>query len=428
MLSAAQNEYVTRTNDGTPMGALLRRFWLPALMSAELPEADCAPLRIRLLGEDLVVFRDTNGQVGLLAANCPHRGASLFFGRNEESGIRCVYHGWKFDVLGQCVDMPSEPAESDFRTKVKAVAYPTREAGGIVWAYMGPPQLMGELPALEWTLVPSNQRFISKRHQQSNYLQAIEGGIDSSHVSFLHSTIQFEDSRLSSLGQVIGRVPKFLAEDKQPRFELLETAYGHLVAARRDAGPDDYYWRVSQYLLPVHQMIPAAKGAPISGHAWVPIDDENCWAWTMTWQPDQALTEEEIASYRSGEGIHAAVDANYRTLANKDNDYLIDRAMQRTATFTGIRGIGEQDMACQESMGPIYDRTKEHVGSSDTAIIAMRRQLLRLAQQLEQGHEPAMVYQPDAYRVRSASFVIPRSTSWLETTAAAMPAPLTLTG
>jgi phthalate 4,5-dioxygenase len=419
MLLQAENEYATRTNAGTPMGQFIRRFWMPALLSEELPEPDCAPLRLKLLGENLVAFRDSNGTVGMLAENCPHRGASLFFGRNEEAGLRCVYHGWKFDTTGHCLDMPNELAESDFKHKVNTVAYPCQERGGVVWAYMGPPELMGGVPALEWTLVPGDRRFISKRQQQSNYLQAIEGGIDSSHISFLHSSLN-SDRPTNGVGVPI---PQFVAEDKHPRFEVLSTRYGHLVAARRDAGPDDYYWRISQYLVPFFQMIPAQKDGPISGHAWVPIDDHNCWAWSMTWHPDRALTDSEVAQYRSGTGIHAQVDAKYRALANKDNDYLLDREVQRTRTFSGIRGIGEQDMACQESMGPIYDRTKEHLGSSDTAVIAMRRQLMGLARQLEEGTEPAMARQPEVYQVRSTSFVIKRSESWIEASAAAQPTP-----
>jgi nitrite reductase/ring-hydroxylating ferredoxin subunit len=420
MLSQADNEYVTRTNAGTPMGDLIRRFWMPAFTSEELPTPDSEPRRVRLLGEDLIAFRATDGRVGLVANNCPHRGASLFFGRNEEGGLRCVYHGWKFDIDGNFLDMPNEPAESDFKHKVKAVAYPTRERGGIVWAYMGPPDLMHDVPELEWSLVPTKQRFISRRLQQSNYLQAIEGGIDSSHISFLHSTFDPEDRPLNSTGGVI---PKFVAEDKHPRFEVLSTGYGHLVAACRDAGPDDYYWRVSQYLVPIFQMIPAQKGGPLSGHAWVPIDDENCWAWSMTWHPDRPLNAAELAQYRSGNGIHAHVDAKFRPFANQDNDYLIDRQVQRTKTFSGIRGIGEQDMACQESMGAIYDRTREHLGSSDTAVIAMRRQLLGLARQLEAGVEPSMAARPELYRVRSTSFVLNRSESWIDATRAAQPGP-----
>lgn len=424
MLSRADNEYVTRTNANTPMGAFIRRFWLPALLSEELPGPDSDPLRVRLLGEDLIAFRASDGRVGLLQNNCPHRGASLFFGRNEEQGLRCVYHGWKFAVDGTCLDMPNEPAESDFKSKVRAVAYPCIERGGVVWTYMGPPELMGAIPDLEWSLVPAEQRFLSKRLQQSNYLQAIEGGIDSSHISFLHSTL---DATKRSTNAVGVPIPQFVAEDKHPRFEVLSTGYGHLVAARRDAGLEDYYWRVSQYLVPIFQMIPAQPGGPISGHAWVPIDDHNCWAWSMTWHPSRALTDAELAQYRSGTGIHARVDAAYRPFAKRDNDYLIDRQVQREKTFSGIRGIGEQDMACQESMGPIYDRTSEHLGSSDTAVIAMRRQMQALARQVEEGVEPPMARRPDLYRVRSTSFVLKRSESWIEATAAAQPVPAAIT-
>src|SRR6266536_6368011 len=190
MLKQEDNELVTRTGPGTPMGNLMRQYWIPAMLSSELPEPDCTPVRVLLLNEKLIGFRDSNGEVGLLANHCPHRGASLWFGRNEECGLRCVYHGWKWDVHGNCVDMPNEPPESNFKDKVKAVAYPCREAGGVVWAYMGPPEQQPEvLPQFEWTLVPPEQRVVSKLLQESNWVQGLEGGIDSSHVSFLHSNL-----------------------------------------------------------------------------------------------------------------------------------------------------------------------------------------------------------------------------------------------
>src|SRR5579885_1952307 len=176
MLSQEENELITRVGPGTPMGAALRRYWLPALLVEELPAPDCPPVRVRLLGEDLVAFRDSMGQLGLLGAHCPHRGASLFFGRNEECGLRCVYHGWKFDVAGACVDMPSEPEESTFKERVRATAYPCVERGGVVWTYMGPPALQPPLPELEWALLPEPQRYASKRLQECNWLQAMEGG------------------------------------------------------------------------------------------------------------------------------------------------------------------------------------------------------------------------------------------------------------
>src|SRR5712671_5582604 len=184
MLKQEDNELITRCGPGTPMGSLMREYWVPAMLSSELPHPDSDPVRVLLLNEQLIAFRDSNGKVGLLANNCPHRGASLFFGRNEEAGMRCVYHGWKFAVDGTCIDMPNEPAESDFRTRVRATAYPCRERGGIIWTYMGPPAQQPELPDLEWALVPEDQRYLSKRLQETNYAQAMEGGIDSSHVSF----------------------------------------------------------------------------------------------------------------------------------------------------------------------------------------------------------------------------------------------------
>jgi phthalate 4,5-dioxygenase len=410
MLKREENELLTRTAPGTTMGAFVRRFWFPALLSEELPEPDSPPVRIRLLSENLVAFRDTNGEVGLVAENCPHRGASLFFGRNEEAGLRCVYHGWKFNAVGTCVDMPNEPPESNFKHKVKVIAYPTVEMSGVIWTYMGPPELRPHPPELEWTKVPDSHLLVTKRYQESNYLQALEGGIDSSHISFLHSNLEPPEER----GLTSQNLPVFTATDRHPHFEVLETDYGLLIGARRNADDGRYYWRVSQFLSPWFQMIPAAPGQQVSGHVWIPIDDEHCWAWTMTWHPDRPLSEDELARMLAGTGIHATADPKYRPLANKDNDYLQDRQAQRTTSFSGIRGIGEQDMACQESMGRIYDRTKEHLGSSDTAIISMRRLLLRLVRDFEQGVEPPAAAQPSAYRVRSTMFFLPAGESWVE--------------
>jgi len=418
MLPAADNRYLTRTGRGTPMGALLRRFWVPALLSAELPTPDGPPLRVRLLGEDLVAFRTNDGRVALLAANCPHRGASLFFGRNEDNGIRCVYHGWQFDAAGACTDMPNEPAESNFRHEVRATAYPCVERAGVIWTYLGPAGTAAALPDLEWALLPPGHLVVSKRLQECNYLQAMEGGIDPSHLSFLHSKKEAPPQPLESGGI---RFPPYMALDRHPRFETLETPYGVLIAARRRAGDDGYYWRISQFLQPWYTIFPADPGLPLGGHAWVPIDDEHCWTWSFSWQADRPLTAAELADMQSGLGIHAHVDPKtFRALANRDNDYRIDRADQRSGSYSGIRGIGEQDMATQESMGTTYDRSKEHLGVSDAAIIATRRQLLRLARALEQGVAPAAAGDGAAYRVRSAAVVLPRTTPWRAGAAAAL--------
>src|SRR5215467_5397805 len=186
MLRKEQNDLLTQTGPGTPGGRLFRSYWIPALLSSELPENDCPPVRVKLLSERLIAFRDTQGRLGLMDEFCAHRGVSLWFGRNEENGIRCPYHGWKYDVTGQCIEVPSEPAESGFCQKIKLKAYPCVELGGVIWAYMGPPAEQPPLPSFEWVNLPTKHRYLSKRWQESNYLQAMEGGIDSSHVSFLH--------------------------------------------------------------------------------------------------------------------------------------------------------------------------------------------------------------------------------------------------
>jgi phthalate 4,5-dioxygenase len=427
MLSREENELLTRVGAGTPMGKLLRCFWQPFALSSELPHADSDPIRVRLLGEDLVAFRDTKGTVGLIQNNCPHRGASLFFGRNEEAGLRCVYHGWKFSADGTCVDMPNEPAESDFRQKVKAVTYPVQERGGLLWAYLGEDvaQAPGP-PELEFTHVPESHRIATKRIQFCSYLQNVEGEVDSSHVSFLHSK---QNSQAASGGikpsDFRATLPDYMARDKAPRFFVLPTQYGIMIGARRDAEEDTYYWRITQFLMPSYTMIPAPVGAPVSFTGATPIDDEHMMGFTVTWHPDRPLTESERAQIYSWLGVHTEVDPRtFVPLRNRGNDYLIDRTLQRSGrSFTGIRGIREEDLAVQESMGPIYDRTSEHLGSADLAVIAMRRRLLEAVNAfLERGERPYEALNPDGYRVRSAALVLPREVAWNEGAAPALAA------
>src|SRR5437764_5112274 len=241
MLTAANNDMLTRVGPGTPMGNLVREYWIPACLSSEL-KADGEPMRLMLLGEQLIAFRDTDGRIGIMEHRCPHRCASLFFGRNEEGGLRCVYHGWKFDVTGACVDMPNEPAACHFKHKIRQTTYPTREAGGVIWAYMGPQAMMPELPQLEWTLVPQNQVYVHKRFQHCNYLQNVEGEVDSSPVSFLHREFQPEKFDAAIAGQVL----LARAKDAAPKFLVEETEYGLAIGARRNWNPDHYYWRLTQ--------------------------------------------------------------------------------------------------------------------------------------------------------------------------------------
>jgi phthalate 4,5-dioxygenase len=413
MLTREDNALLTQTGSGTPMGTLLRRYWIPALLPEELPEPDCPPVRLKLLGEQLVAFRDSAGKVGVVAENCPHRGASLFFGRNEESGLRCVYHGWKFDTSGTCVDMPNEPPESNFKHKVRITAYPAHDLGGVIWVYMGPPELQPELPALEWALVPESHRYHTKRIQACNWAQAQEGGIDSSHISFLHR--DQGPGTVNALRRQVGGTD-LSRRDTAPHFEIVGTPYGLLIGARRNADAENYYWRITQWIAPWYTMIPPFGDNPIGGHAWVPIDDETCLTWSFQWHPTRPLSEEELEPMRAGLGIHMElIPGTYLPLRNASNDYLIDREAQRSgASFTGIRGVSAQDNAMQESMGKIFDRTREHLGSSDTAIIQVRRFLINHARSLGDGADPPGV-SPAQQRVRSVSVLIPRSvTAWPE--------------
>jgi len=410
------------------MGELLRRFWLPALLSDELPAPDCAPVRVRLLSEDLVAFRDTNGKIGLLRAYCPHRRANLFFGRNEECGIRCIYHGWKFDVDGNCVDLPTEPAESNFKDKVKLPSYPLREAGGIIWAYMGAKDRIPELPRLPITQVPPDHKFVIKRLQESNFAQALEGGIDSAHTRYLHGRL---DAYRHTANYVKATEPLrkrfsenpnslspreldilFRMTDKAPRVMAKRTNYGLTIGARGTISNENYYWRFNQFLMPFYTMPPRDPG----GHAFVPIDDENCWVWTFRVTTNRPLTADEVWAMRTGQTdgrFGAPVDKEYLPIANKANDFQIDRELQRTYNFTGIIGTGNQDMAAQVSMGRITDRTNEMLGVTDVGIIEMRKLLLSAANDLCEGKEPVEANDAEAYEgVRGVSIIRDKNVSF----------------
>jgi phthalate 4,5-dioxygenase oxygenase subunit len=412
MLSREENDLLTHTGPGTPTGDYFRRYWLPALHATEVPTPDSPPVRVRILGEDLVAFRDTNGQVGLVDEFCPHRRASLFWGRNEGCGLRCVYHGWKFDVNGTCVDMPNEPEEYGFESKVRITSYPTREYGGLIWTYMGPPEHLPELPKLEWARVPQSHRFVSKRFQETNYLQAIEGGIDSSHSNFLHASVDAffqKESYIQKVKDSHNLRAKYHLLDKAPRFTTKKTDYGLVIAVRRNAEEDTYYWRLTQFLLPSYTIIPYQEGLSISGHCWVPRDDETCWVWTFSWTPDRPLSSAEWDEIRNETYVHATADpVTFRPTRNKSNQYMIDRKEQRATTMTGIHGFAAQDQALQESMGPTVDRTRERLGTSDTGIIATRRRLLQEIRALAEGHEPLAAQHGDIYWIRSASLVLKR--------------------
>jgi phenylpropionate dioxygenase-like ring-hydroxylating dioxygenase large terminal subunit len=404
MLRKEQNDLLTQTGPGTPMGNLYRSYWIPALLAEELPENECPPVRVKLLSERLLAFRDTQGRYGLIDEFCAHRGVSLWFGRNEDSGLRCPYHGWKYDVTGQCVDVPSEPVESGYCKKIKLKSYPLVKIGDVLWTYMGPPEKEPPQPQWEFALVPPEQTFTSKRLQECNWLQAMEGGIDSSHVSFLHSgSLNTDPLFKGSKGN------QYNLKDMKPVFEVVEQPGGLYIGARRNAEDGHYYWRITPWVMPSFTMVPPRGDHPVHGHFWIPIDDDNCWAWSFDYHPVRALTREERQAMIDGKGVHVRyVPGTYRPLANKDNDYLIDREAQKAGiTYSGVEGIAMQDASLQESMGPIVDRTKENLVSTDNGIIMARHRLMKAARALaEKGITPPGV-DPSHHQVRSAAVVLP---------------------
>lgn len=427
MLTREQNERLTRVGPGTPMGELMRRYWMPVLISTEL-QADGDTLRIRLLGEDLIAFRDSEGRVGVLGAHCPHRGAALFYGRNEDAGLRCIYHGWKFGVDGRCLDMPSEPAETNFKKNIRHTAYPARERNGVVWVYMGRLDPPPPLPALEWNLIPESQRYLAKRVQSCNWAQAIEGEIDQSHVSFIHAP----HDQLQQADPAEGDdVAVWRRRNTHPRFHVTDTDYGVLIGAQRDIDGDRSYWRLTQFLFPFHTMTgPYGEDPTRNSRAWIPIDDHTTLVFACSFHPLRDLTEDEIARHRRGGGAGFVGDANFLPpdptkpfgawwpKASRANDFFFDRGLQHTTHFSGIPEFWAQDASVQEGMGLICDRTGEHLGTSDLAIVRVRRRLLTAAEALASSEAPPPgAADPDIYRVRAAAAVLPNGADWLSETA-----------
>jgi phenylpropionate dioxygenase-like ring-hydroxylating dioxygenase large terminal subunit len=403
MLSREDNERLTRVGAGTPMGELMRRYWIPAAFTTQVAEPDSPPIRVKLLGENLVMFRDTQGRVGLLDERCPHRTASLFLGRNEQGGLRCVYHGLKFDVEGRCLDVPCVPASSvNVKDEIRAKAYPCIERGELIWTYMGPAEHKPEFPELEWTLVPPAHRFTTRHIQECNWLQGVEGGFDASHLSFLHSgEVDLRKGRTDHDRRIV-----------PAHYQVLPLEFGFVCAAGRDLANGNISWHVDVMFLPFHKIIPSV---PRGAHVWVPIDDENTMLYSINYNVDRPLTEEEMEREFAWRGIHTEnIPGTDRAILNKDNDYMIDRALQASGrSFTGIKGLGVQDCAMQESMGAIADRTKEYLLLGDTAIVKIRRLLLQALKDRESG-KPLRGMGPASYRVRSARFEAPRDAPLLE--------------
>jgi phenylpropionate dioxygenase-like ring-hydroxylating dioxygenase large terminal subunit len=420
MLKREDNERLVRVGPGTPMGSLLRRYWQPVLLSWEVKEPDSPPVRVRILGEDLVAFRATDGRVGLVDAYCLHRRAPLFYGRNEENGLRCVYHGWKFDVDGQCVDLPCVADNARIRQNVHIKSYPAFEKAGVIWTYMGPLERKPAPPDFEWMRAPETHRNVTKNHQANNYLQSLEGGLDTSHSTFLHN-------------QRVGDNSTIRNRDGAPKIEVFPTDYGYSYVSFRKISATEQYVRVYQYVMPFQQIRgdisdddgKRKKMAIVSGHFWVPIDDNQTFTWNFVYGADESvLITPEFAEWeeaRTGRGKDDFIPGTFKLKRNVSNDHLIDRELQKT-TFTGITGIGTQDVALQEGMGPIVDRSQELLVGSDAAIVAMRRMLLEATRAVERGEDPPGLKPERARHVRGYDSVIPVGVDWREALASEMSA------
>ena len=419
MLTTHDNEMLTRVGPGTPMGSFIREFWMPFLPSRDLPERNGPLKRVRLLGEDLVAFRDSNGDVGLLAENCPHRGASLFFGRNESSGLACNYHGWKYDVTGACLEMPNEPEESNFKDKVRATAYPVVEVNKALWTYMGPRETPPPFPKFEVTTIPHDQSY--EPHvmtEECNWMQGLEGDLDSSHVYFIHGRLN-EDAPAAP-GQLRG----VWTNDRAPKLDIVPTPYGvYYTALRHINDQGDIHHRVNQYLYPFFSMI--TIDSTVNLRAWVPIDDDYHMLFMMSGKSDDSKSSDLEAflvdSFKSAGGyIPETPDprTRYMSYANKSNDYLLDYEVQKKYMMSGVPFlVNLQDRAMTETMGAIYDRRREHLGTSDRMIIQVRKQLLAGARShMEDGTVPASVDDPKLVRVRPVGAILNESVDWKEAT------------
>jgi len=405
------------------MGELFRRFWMPALVSDEL-EPDGPPMRIGIMGEDLVAFRDSTGQIGVLDAYCPHRRSRLYYGRNEELGLRCIYHGWKYDVAGNCVDMPTEPADSTFRDRIHVKSYPARDWGGVIWVYMGPPALMPELPLFEWCQVPPVQRTVTRWMQECNYFQGMEGEMDSTHAYFLH---QWFDQQAMPTGP--GGARGGSASSGRPSYDFRQqqmtprqTPFGMIRSSHAPEVEGLERWRIDRWMIPNFSLICSAT-YPTGGRVFVPIDDEHCTVFQYMSHPERPLTDDErrrlganspdekkytpeiertVYQLPSGYAIDAWRDR--RTL---QNDYLQNREFQQTKNMSGIAAQRTQDTAMVERQGegPIVDRSLEKLSATDAPIIKMRAILLEACRDLQQGVEPYNASHPDAYSTVSIECV-----------------------
>jgi phthalate 4,5-dioxygenase len=457
MLTLDDMKLISQTGPGTPMGNLIRRFWIPALLTEELPERDGDPKRIRLLGEDLVAFRDTSGKVGIVGLNCPHRGASLALGRNEEGGLRCLYHGWKIDVNGRVLDTPCEPPNSRFKDRIRHRAYPTTEGGDIVWVYMGTEEEPPALPDFPWIAVPAQQRSVAKMWQKCSYLQGLEGVLDSYHASVLHSGYHLMHWTPEQVYEATGRRPAdasraaYGVTSTFGEMEMETTDYGFRYAAARTllGDTDLSYYRLSEFVFPFSVMVPPPIAPQKSPSIWytsnpfifVPIDDYNCWFIEVVASDLESVQDDPEIMTRpirppSAPDEHGNIDheqhvrernykigvdltEDYKPVRCVENNFLQDREMMRlkkdARAFSGIDTAAQpQDQAVLETMGAVLDRfPQENLCSSDGAIIKWRQRMVDAVKRFQESGEVPAPQAGITYRdIRASSSFMPPQASW----------------
>lgn len=382
MLRTEDNHLLTRTGPGTPMGDLFRRYWIPALKSDELAP-DGHTIRIRLLGEDLVAFRDTEGKVGLLDEKCPHRGTSMALGINDGCGLTCIYHGWKFDVKGTCTDLPSEPKDSHFKQSIKITSYPVEERKGIIWTYMGPKEEMPPLPNFYWMNLPDDQLLSERVWQECNYLQVMENDLDYVHAAFLHKALQKQNVKQGILSSDLGVSPDHpLIKNPPVRQEVESSIYGKRCLAEGEADEQNNAFLEIHYIFPFYTYPPRMQGEDGMFHVFIPRDDHSTWSWDVQFSHEGPI---DAQAQHDRRGL--VLDKDFRKLRNMSNMYDQDRELMKEGNFSGIRGIANQDHAVTEMMGPIVDRSKERLGTSDLPIIQMRRMMLDTVKDFMNGKE-----------------------------------------
>jgi len=415
MLTAEQNQLLCRVEGDAPMGGIMRRHWLPVCLSEEVADADGAPARSRLLGEDLVVFRDSKGRLGVLVERCMHRNASLAFGRNENCGLRCLYHGWKFDVEGRVVDMPSETPGAAQRFGRRQKSYRAREGGGFVWIWMGPQDEIREFEPPAWAPSPHASIAVVKMHAACNWAQVLEGSIDSAHSSSLHSTnMPTADVAGASATDTAWPRP---SHDKAPRLQFEATSYGFRYAAIRKPlrNPETHqYVRTTLFIAPFTVLIPPNDRYNLA-QMLVPVDDVNTMFYWVAWHPEpgKGIPQQEWRRFCAAE-VGVDLDSSFRKKRTLDNGYLQDRDAMKRGDWTGIAGIPTQDMAMWESMGPISDRSVEHPGASDLAVVQFRRMMVAAAKRFQEGGPAIGTEAPRTPHVKLASFegVAPKAADW----------------